>query len=936
LLFSNPHLPMNRFSPLAWMMLLAVTATAQVVWTDPLLPTQTSTVTVYYDASQGNAALAGTSGTVYAHTGVITDKSTSLADWKFVQGTWGTADPEVAMTSLGGNLYSLTYNINTFYGVPATDTVFLLSFVFRNSDGSTVGRDADGGDLYTPVFRNELSVSIVDPSGELTILEPATDLNVRVAGLLADSLFLYDNGVLQVATADLDFSTTITPASTGLHELRAVAKSGTAQVEQIKSYFVRPPLTVASVPAGVDHGLNIIDDSTVTFVLFAPDKDYVFTLGDWNDWLPGPDGYMNLDPDGETWWITATGLDPDAWHTYQYFIDGSIQVADYMSELVLDPGNDGSVSAETFPDKPAYPDGGSGYVSAFRIRETPYIWTVTDFAKPAISDLVVYELLVRDFLSTRNYQTLLDTLPYLQRLGINAIEFMPLGEFEGNESWGYNPSFHGALDKFYGTKNALKELIDTCHARGIAVILDMVLNHAFGQSPMVRMYFEGDGPALSSPWLNPIAKHDFNVGYDYNHESQATRKYTKDILRRWIEEYKFDGYRMDLSKGFTQNNTLGNIAAWGAYDASRVAIWKEYADYLWSVDDDAYLILEHFADNTEERELANYGMMFWGNINHDYRNLAKGTGSSNISWGVYTSRGWDDPNLLSYMESHDEERMMYTTLKEGNTSESPEYNVRDFNTALFRSELAAAVFFPIPGPKMIWQFGELGYDYSIDFNGRVGNKPVRWDYYNEGPRLRLYQVYSALINLRRNFPEVFRTTDFTASVSGIVKIIRLRHPDMNVISLGNVAVISRDAVPGFGNTGWWYEYFTGDSLNVTDLGASISLEAGEYRLYTDVRLATPDIIAGVDEVPGPLGWTELFPNPAAAGSQIAVLFELGTAADVTARITDLNGRLHSVERFGQLPAGRRGQTLRMPAVPGIYLVELEAGGERTVNRVVVQ
>ncbi len=927
---------MNRLLFSAALLIISVQLRAQIVWTDPLLPTQSSTVTVYYDATQGNAALAGTSGTIYAHTGVVTDKSTGPSDWKFVQGVWGTADPEVAMINLGGDLHKITYNINTFYGVPATDTVLQMAFVFRDASGATVGRDFDGGDIYTPVFRNVLSVTIVEPGSDLTILEPGEDLDVRVAGLLADSLFLYDNDVLVQTTDLLDFSTTISPSSTGLHELRAVAKGGTETVEQTKNYFVRPPVNIAAVPAGLEHGLNIINDNTVTMVLFAPEKEYVFLLADWNGFLPGTEGYMNLDPDGETWWVTSTGLDSDDWHTYQYLIDGSIQVADYMSELVLDPSNDGGVSAETFPDKPAYPDGGSGYVSAFRIVEEPYNWTVTDFAKPAIEDLIVYELHIRDFLNQRNYQTVLDTLPYLQRLGINAIEFMPLGEFEGNESWGYNPAFHGALDKYYGTKNALKELIDTCHARGIAVILDMVLNHAFGQSPMVRMYFDGDRPAANSPWVNPVAKHDFNVGYDFNHESLATKKYTKDIFQRWTEEYKFDGYRMDLSKGFTQVNTLGNVSAWGAYDASRVAIWKDYANYLWSIDPDAYLILEHFADNSEETELANYGLMFWGNLNGSYRNLAKGSGSSNISWGVYTSRGWNDPHVLTYMESHDEQRMMYSNLTEGNTTEAPEYNIRELTTGLFRCELAAAVFIPIPGPKMIWQFGELGYDVSIDFNGRTGNKPVRWNYYNEGPRKRLFQVYSALINLRRTYPDVFSTTDFTASVSGIVKVIKLNHPDMNVVVLGNSAVIDRETIPTFQNTGYWYEYFSGDSLNVTDVGVSLPLEPGEYRLYTDVRLTTPEIIAGVNEVPGPLGWTEVYPNPAGAGQQIAVMFELGSSADVTARFTDLNGRLVSVKQIGQLNAGQRGQTLTVPSTPGIYFLELEAGGERTVTRIVVQ
>ena len=75
-------------------------------------------------------------------------------------------------------------------------------------------------------------------------------------------------------------------------------------------------------------------------------------------------------------------------------------------------------------------------------------------------DLIIYEVLVRDFVAKHNYQTIIDTLNYLDKLGINAIELMPPGEFENNESWGYNPSFHMALDKYYGTPEKFKELID--------------------------------------------------------------------------------------------------------------------------------------------------------------------------------------------------------------------------------------------------------------------------------------------------------------------------------------------------------------------------------------------------------------------------------------------------------------------------------------------
>merc|ERR1711974_264125 len=97
-------------------------------------------------------------------------------------------------------------------------------------------------------------------------------------------------------------------------------------------------------------------------------------------------------------------------------------------------------------------------------------------------------VLVRDFDANRNYQDLIDRLDYFKNLNVNAIQIMPVMEYEGNESWGYNTSFHMALDKYYATENKFKEFIDICHQNGIAVILDVALNHAFGRNPMQRMW----------------------------------------------------------------------------------------------------------------------------------------------------------------------------------------------------------------------------------------------------------------------------------------------------------------------------------------------------------------------------------------------------------------------------------------------------------------
>ncbi|MEA3500905.1 MAG: alpha-amylase family glycosyl hydrolase, partial [Candidatus Marinimicrobia bacterium] len=473
--------------------------------------------------------------------------------------------------------------------------------------------------------------------------------------------------------------------------------------------------------------------------------------------------------------------------------------------------------------------------------QTDYTWEATNYKRPNKEKLVAYELLIRDFVEKHNYQTLIDTLDYLENLGITAIELMPINEFEGNNSWGYNPNFLFAPDKYYGTESKLKEFIDECHKRNIAVIQDMVLNHSFGSSPFVRLY-ESDPygpPSAENPWLNISDKHPYGVGYDFNHESQKTKELVKRVLYYWMQEYKIDGFRFDLSKGFTQNYTT-SVGAWGNYDQSRINIWKNIADKMWAVDDSSFVILEHFADNSEEQVLANYGMILWGNSTHDYQEAGMGY-NADFSWGYYSNRtGWTKPNLITYMESHDEERVMYKNILYGNSSGS--YNITQLSTALDRIKLNATFFLTLPGPKMIWQFEELGYDISINENGRTGEKPIHWEYLQDSDRKSLYNTFRALLKIR-NENEVFTapnvSINFVLGTSNDVKSIKISGSP-NTVIYGNFGVVGYYGIDvGFQHGGDWYDYFYGDTIHADGSTDKIDLEPGEFHIFTDVKLELP-------------------------------------------------------------------------------------------------
>jgi pullulanase/glycogen debranching enzyme len=110
----------------------------------------------------------------------------------------------------------------------------------------------------------------------------------------------------------------------------------------------------------------------------------------------------------------------------------------------------------------------------------------------------------------------------------------------------------------------------------------------------------------------------------FNHESQATRYLVDRVIEHWLLNYKVDGFRWDLSKGFTQTNNPTNVDQWSKYDLSRINIWKRIYGKMQTVAPGSYCILEHFAENSEEIELSNAGMMLWGNGNYNYNEATMG------------------------------------------------------------------------------------------------------------------------------------------------------------------------------------------------------------------------------------------------------------------------------------------------------------------------
>lgn len=944
----------------------AVSYAQLLTWT-PNFPTDNSSITITMDATKGNKGLQGFAGPVYLHTGVITSASTSASDWKYVQGQWGTSTAPVASGST--NTWSFTIpNIRAFYGVPAGEQILRISILFRNQAGTLVQRNIDGSDMYIPIYTaGQFAVRFTSPAMQPMfnmIPEPigtnVTSLPVTaVTSQNAAITLRFNNNQIGSATNAVTASGTANVTGTCEQAITVEANNGSSTLRDTINFFIPPAsYPTGARPAGRRDGITFENNNTeAVFILYAPNKQRVSLLGDFNNWTQTCTGLMSRDVDGNGnfyYWTRVTGLTPGQQYRFQYLIDDSIRVADPYSELVLDPNNDRFISSATFPNMPAYPSSKtSGIVGIINPGEAPFGWTDASYQRPNKYNLVIYELLVRDFVFNQNWQALKDTLPYLAALGFNAIKVMPFNEFDGNNSWGYNPMYYFAPDKAYGTKNALKEFINAAHNNGMAVIMDVALNHATGQSAMASMWWNPalNRTAANNPYFYETAQHDFNVFHDFNHNVAPTRNLTERFIEHWLTEYKLDGFRWDLSKGFTVNNTIGNIGAWNSFSQGRIDIWQNYYNKMQAASNGSYCILEHLGNNDEEAELAKRGMLLWGKMTDQFTaNVMGNSGGSDINTAYWKNRSfWSDaflddkPGLIAYAESHDEERVMFRALNESSPFSS--VALGNLNYALARTEAMAAVLMAIPGPKMIWQFGELGYDFSINSNGgRTNPKPIRWDYFQNTNRRRLYEVFAAMAKLRKQKPDAFnRTTISTGTNLGtnLWKTVVINHASLKMVVIANFSNSQQVQPVTFPSTGTWYDYTNGGTYSVLGTSQNVTLNAGAYRVYIDQNIPggivtnVRDIIANSNEFK-----LKVAPNP--VQKQATITYELPKSGQVSIQLINMQGQVMASKNLGFQLKGYQVQQLNrellggVSVTPGQYLLQLRVDNVVRYEKIVMQ
>lgn len=782
---------------------------------------------------------------LYAHTGVITSASSSGSDWKYTKHEWNVDADDCLLTHVGNGIYAMviTGGVRAFYDVPAGEEILQMAFVFRTSGGTKEVKD-DGKDIFVNlVDASELVVSFVSPkNGE--IVKVGDVVKVQVVAQNSKSVILTLNGseVESVESSKIYYEHTVSEVGDMVFEATAYGRDGSTVSESVIVAALGSTQSM-SRPASAKEGVTV-EGSDATFVLFAPGKEQIVLLGDFNKFAPSNEYLMYRD--GDYFWTTVSGLQPNTEYAYQFLVDGTIRVGDPYCEKVLDPWNDSWINyyyddatqtklpkpIPVYPDLKEYPANATDVVSVFSTTPEVYNWQVTDFDRPNRHSLVIYELLVRDFTEEGSIDAVTAKLDYLETLGVNAIELLPIQEFDGNDSWGYNPCFYFAPDKAYGTKEDYKEFIDECHKRGIAVILDVVFNHTTGQFPWAKMWWNSatNKTAANNPFFNVDATHNWSVYHDLKHTYPKTRSYIKEVLQFWLREYNIDGYRFDLTKGIVQNPSSYDA---GGYSAERIGWLKEYADAIRSIDEgeDAYIIFEHFCDSREENELAAYKeIQLWNN--------------SAMSAMQESAMGWHENNKsnfsgistygrVSFAESHDEERVAYKMSKYGDTA------LKTVASAAAANQLSGlyALAYLSPYTKMIWQFGELAYDYSIDYNDRTGRKPIPWTlgYFENTHRKTLYNNLSKIISWRTDHAEIFshdsgndhrKVWNLGESSKG-GKTLVLSNDDGAVIVVANQTKDSATTTVSVPQTGEWTNIITGQKVTLGS-SYSVTLKAHEF------------------------------------------------------------------------------------------------------------
>lgn len=474
-------------------------------------------------------------------------------------------------------------------------------------------------------------------------------------------------------------------------------------------------------------------DGGVMFRVWAPGVDSVHVMGEFNQW--STTSLLMIEEASGVWALNVPAAQPG--QTYRYVIDETYWKRDPRGARAVHSGAN---------------------MPSVIYDHSAYEWQSDRPAPPSLEELVIYELHIGTFNDldptypgASNFDAAREKLDHLVSLGVNAVEIMPVAEFPGSRSWGYNPTdLFSVQNRTYGGPDALKRFVDACHQRGLIVLLDIVHNH-YGPGDLEYSIGNFTGPAPDGDiyFYQDTARAMTRWGPRPNYDEPQVRSFIKDNARMWLADYRIDGFRWDATK-YIRQQTSGVTIAEGE------SLIKEVNELIQVEFPNAINIAEDLQQNSEVTAPLPGGLGFdsdWHTGFH-FEFIEELTNSvpdlvrlrERLSFGNFTRR-------VIYTESHDEVGVLNQKVRVP-VRLDPADPTSD--TARSKSLLAAGFLFTAPGIPMLFQGQEM-YE-TLAFNDDV---PVRWDLTNTYSGI--LQFYKDAVHLRRDVYGV--TGGLTGSVA---------------------------------------------------------------------------------------------------------------------------------------------------------------------------
>jgi 1,4-alpha-glucan branching enzyme len=448
-----------------------------------------------------------------------------------------------------------------------------------------------------------------------------------------------------------------------------------------------------------------------------------------------------------------------------------------------------------------------------RIVDT-YVWKNDDKPLPADHELVIYELHVGDFSGGEDdpyargkYKHVIEKLDYLVELGINCIELMPVKEYPGDHSWGYNPRYFFATESSYGTTEELKALIDECHGRGIRVLMDGIYNHSESESPLTQIdhdYWYHHSPKDPDNNWGPEFNYEF---YDEKFETYPARRFIGDVVRFWIEEYHTDGIRYDAAR------QLGNydFMHWIVQETKKTAGMKPFYNIAEHIPQDpAITNADGPMDGAWHENFYSAMIDHLCNEQFDLERLKSALDAKREGYLGAT-------NVVNYLTNHDHNHLMYELGERGILEAA----------AFKRAKLGAALLMTAMGVPMIW----MGEEFAEYKPKAPEQNKIDWTLLENDKNRSLHDYYRGLIFLRKNNHALYtENIEFFHEQADdrVLAYTRWNDEGSRVVVIANLSgnYLKDYTIPHMPADGTWHEW--GGNYDVEVSNNTLVIDLPEY------------------------------------------------------------------------------------------------------------